>query len=342
MTGPTIRAWTTRDGQCSRPAILFGDGDQDERRTLWVNSIQVRAGKLSDAEMVALGGPEACGIPATIPQSTVTGQWDFNRGDLSATIGKPLQYIDPTYDNGGALPTPAPMRTRPTFGTCSSFGIPLINGVDANIVQVPGDTGPGSRQLGYVMTHGIAPNGGGTQVNQYTLIMDVFATNNSGAASLLQLSSLNNTDDGDLFWQGGNIGQGGGDGYAGYGTLTAGAWHRIVVAYDEAANPPVVTKYVDGIKQDDWTDNQGLDNPRRAMQPSAILFGDGDQDERRTLWVKSIQVRAGKLSDAECALLGSPSGSGIPVVLPTSTVAGQWDFNRGDLSATDRETVAIY
>ena len=38
------------------------------------------------------------------------------------------------------------------------------------------------------MTHGIAPNGGGTLVNQYTLIMDVFANNNSGAASLLQLS----------------------------------------------------------------------------------------------------------------------------------------------------------
>ena len=36
------------------------------------------------------------------------------------------------------------------------------------------------------MNHGIAPNGGGTRVNQYTLIMDVFVgTTGPGAASLL-------------------------------------------------------------------------------------------------------------------------------------------------------------
>jgi len=67
-----------------------------------------------------------------------------------------------------------------------------------------------------------------------------------GAASILEISSLNNMDDGDLFWQANNFGQGGG--YNGTGAFTPGAWHRIVAAYDEAANPPVVTKYVDGVK----------------------------------------------------------------------------------------------
>ena len=99
-------------------------------------------------------------------------------------------------------------------------------------------------------------------------------------------------------------------------SLLLGSWHRIALAYDEAATPPVVTKYVDGIFQDDWTDNQGLDNPRRAMQPTAILFGDGDQDERRTLWVKSIQVRNGALSKAELAALSTPTANGIPVYIP--------------------------
>jgi len=333
--------WTANQGldnprrSLQPTAILFGDGDQDERRMMWVNSIQIRAGKLSDAEMVALGGPAACGIPANIPQSTVSGQWDFERGNLSATIGKPLQYIDPSYDNGGAQPTPGTNANQTAFGTCSALGVGLINGVDANIMQVPGDTGPGSRNLGYIMTHGIAPNGGGTLVNQYTLIMDVMINDTgAGAASLLNVgASLDNTDDGDLFWQGNNFGQGTG-GYNGTGAFTPLVWHRVVAAYDEAATPPVVTKYVDGIKQDDWTANQGLDNPRRALQPTAILFGDGDQDERRTIWVKSIQIRAGKLSDAECALLGGPTGSAIPVVLPASTVSGQWDFNSGNLAAT--------
>jgi hypothetical protein len=141
-------------------------------------------------------------------------------------------------------------------------------------------------------------------------------TNNGGAASLLQVSDpVNNADDGDLFWQGSAFGQGGG-GYNGTGALTANAWHRIAAAYDEAAVPPVVIKYVDGIFQDNWTANQGLDNPRRALLPTAVLFGDGDQDERRTFWVNSIQIREGALSYSELAALGAPTPGGIPVVIP--------------------------
>ncbi len=78
----------------------------------------------------------------------------------------------------------------------------------------------------------------------------------------------------------------------------------------------MVTKYVDGIFQDDWTANQGLDNARRALQPTAILFGDGDQDERRTMWVNSIQIRNGALSKAELAALSTPTANGIPVYIP--------------------------
>lgn len=131
-------------------------------------------------------------------------------------------------------------------------------------MKVPGDL---DRAIGYVMNHGIAPNGGGTRVNQYTLVVDVFvATEGPGAASLWQTSSLNNTDDGDLFWQGNNFGQGG-DGYRGKGTFTAGAWHRVAAAYDMAATPPVVVKYVDGRQQDEWTANQGLTTPGAPFSP---------------------------------------------------------------------------
>jgi hypothetical protein len=310
--------WTANQGldndrRAMQPtAILFGDGDQDERRIMWVNSIQIRAGKLSDAECVLLGSPSGSGIPVVLPTSNVAGQWDFDRGNLSATIGKPLQYLDPTYD--GPTGTNANLTL---FGDTSTLGVALIDGQEAKIMQVPGDTGPGSRNLGYILTHGIAPNGGGTKVNQYTLIMDVFVdTAGPGAASLWNVgASLNNTDDGDLFWQGNNFGQGTG-GYSGTGAFTAGEWHRIAAAYDEAATPPVVTKYVDGIFQDDWTANQGLDNDRRAMQPTAILFGDGDQDERRIMWVNSIQIRNGALSKAELAALSTPTTNGIPVYIP--------------------------
>jgi hypothetical protein len=305
-------------------AILFADGDGDnERRRMWVNSIQIRAGQMSDAELAALGGPSAAGIPASVPETRVTGQWDFNvniasmNGPLAPTVGKALQYLD------GATGVTA---TETRFGTCSALGVALINGEDASIMEVPYNPGVFA-PYGYIMNHRIAPNGGGTRVNQFTLVMDVLVdTTGAGAASLLQMNTVN-TGDGDLFWQGSNFGQGGG-GYNGAGTFTAGEWHRVAIAYDEAATPPFAAKYVDGIKQDDWTAGHALDNDRRSLAPTAILFADGDGDnERRRMWVNSIQIRAGKLSDAEIVALGKPSASGIPVIAPKSTVSGQWDFN---------------
>lgn len=98
----------------------------------------------------------------------------------------------------------------------------------------------------------------------------------------------------------------------------------MAIAYNEAATPPVATKYVDGIFQDDWTANQGLDAARRALQPTAVLFGDGDQDERRIMWVDSIQIRSGALSKAELASLGAPAGEGIPVNLSLPTQPEIW------------------
>jgi hypothetical protein len=184
------------------------------------------------------------------------------------------------------------------------------------------------------MEHRFPPNGGGTKVNQYTIIYDIMVDSSGpGAASLLQISSLSNTDDGDLFWQGNNFGQGSG-GYNGTGAFTPSAWHRVIAAYDEAANPPVVTKFVDGVKQDDWTANQGLDAARRALQPTAILFGDGDQDERRIMWVNSIQIRAGKLSDAEMEALGGPTPNGIPILIPTLALPPALAISRNASSIT--------
>ncbi|MCX6859112.1 MAG: hypothetical protein NTX70_02640, partial [Verrucomicrobia bacterium] len=238
-----------------------------------------------------------------------TGQWDFDFGDLGASIGAPLSYLD-----GDAGLTKGGTK----FGLASELGVDLIGGQDVRVMRVPGDL---SNKIGYIMTHRINPNGGGSRVNQYTLAFDLFVgTTGPGAASLWQTSSSANTDDGDLFWQGNNFGQGG-NGYIGTGAFTAGAWHRVVAAYDMAATPPVVTKFVDGIKQDDWTANQSLDNPRRSLSTTAILFGDGDQDERREMFVSSVQIRSGKLSDAEMVALGGPSPDGLPVLIGAAAPA---------------------
>jgi len=314
--------WKT-DGLDGRRALrdsanLFADGDQDERRVWYVNSIQVREGKMTDAELIYLGKPQVQGIPRDIPQITVKGQWDFN-GNLNATVGQPLEFFD---GPGGQT------ETKTEFGTASSFGLPPVGATDVTVMKVPGDL---SNKIGYTMRHGISPNGGGTKVNQYTLIYDVLlATNGPGAASMIQIDDANNTSDGDIFWQGNGFGQGQG-GYVGTGAFTAGEWHRVSLAVDLAANPAVITKFVDGIKQDDWK-TDGLDG-RRALLNSAILFADGDQDERRVWYVNAVQIREGKLSDAQLTALGGPSATGIPIVVRETSVVGQWDFE-SNLSAT--------
>ncbi len=97
---------------------------------------------------------------------TVAGQWDFDSGDLRATIGSPLEYLDPTFDGPAGS-----SDDKTSFGTTADYGIDGINGQVARVLRVPGTL---SDKVGYAVHHGISPNGGGTKVNQYTLIMDVY------------------------------------------------------------------------------------------------------------------------------------------------------------------------
>jgi hypothetical protein len=288
-------------------AVLFGDND-GERHPCYVNSIQIREGKLSDAEIAALGGPSASGIPVAIPATRVKGQWDFNfaagKDGLGPTVGKPLEYFDgPSGTTAGGT----------QFGTTSAFGIPDINGVPANVMCVPGGS---STQLGYIMRHGIGANGGGNRVNQYTLIYDLYWLAGPGFASFINMD-LANTSDGDFFFRvnDGGFGQGGG-GYEGNTVMMVGRWHRVAFAVDMAVNPPVVTKYLDGVKHaDQLAPNNALDGDRRSLPvDGAVLFGDND-GERHPCYVNSIQIREGKLSDAELAALGAATASGIPVAI---------------------------
>ena len=47
------------------------------------------------------------------------------------------------------------------------------------MLRVPGTL---TRQIGYVMAHDIAPNGGGQRVNQYTITYDIYVDLNDTAS----------------------------------------------------------------------------------------------------------------------------------------------------------------
>jgi hypothetical protein len=66
-------------------------------------------------------GIDNFGIYSIVPK--VTGQWDFDQGDLRATVGEDMQYGDDL------------VKSHTSFGTTTSFGIPDIGGKLAKVMK---------------------------------------------------------------------------------------------------------------------------------------------------------------------------------------------------------------
>jgi hypothetical protein len=243
--------------------------------------------------------PPAAQLTVINPAVFVKGQWDFNSGNLAATVGSDLRYFDSGVSNDT------------TFGTTTSFGLPDINGTPATVMHFFPSTIPWG---GYQMFHGATPNGGGAFVNQYTLIYDLYFPV-IGWRSLLQ-TDLSNVSDGDLF-----INPSGGIGISGTydGVVPAGEWHRVAIAIDLAG--PVLTKFIDGVKVGNQTTGLSAVDGRFSLDPSALLFADQDGDTGDT-YLSSVQFSNGRRPDAFIAALGGPKASKIPGAITASVQAG--------------------
>lgn len=257
--------------------------------------------------------------------AAITGQWDFDGGNLSATIGAALQFQGDT--GAGAQ-----------FGTTTSFGIPAINGLPARVVRIPAAT---STQ-GLIVSHGAQPNSGGEFVNRYTVVMDLFyPVASTGFRSLLQTETNSpGTTDGELFV---NDAHGIGIGGQYQGRVTPGQWHRVVFTVDLSKRE--LGKYIDGtnvlagpvgaaplgtnaVQYLDAT--LGVTDGRWSLLPQALLFADND-GETGEVYVNSIQFHNSALTPGQVAALGRPSASGIPFLTPGGIA--QWDFN-GSLASS--------
>src|SRR2546427_187633 len=301
------------DGRFALPPefFMFGDGDDDERTDCYLNSLQIRQGAMTDEEVVALGGPSAEGIP--LPYA----QWDFDAGNLAATLGHDLQYID------------ASLASRYQFGTTTQFGIPDIGGRPARVIHIPWneetETDAGGlifKRLGLRVNHGLGANGGSltNKLNQYTLIMDLLwgTDGPKNFGSILQTHDLGNPTDGDMFWRAS-------DGSYGKGCCSLydaidpahnhkrGEWARVVFSVDLASTPRKVAKFVNGFKhrEDVIGDGNAVDS-RFSLPPEFFMFGDGDDDERTDCYVNSLQIRQGAMTDEDVVALGGASVFGIP------------------------------
>ena len=239
--------------------------------------------------------PPAAVLTVINPPVFVTGQWDFNSGNLAATVGQDLQYFDTN------------VMSDTTFGTTTSFGIGDINGVPANVMHfIPSVAHWG----GYQAFHGAAPNGGGSYVNQYTLAYDLYYPSSADLSwrSLWQ-TDLSDNSDGDLF-----ISTGDGIGISSVydGVVTPDTWHRIALAIDlTGPGSPVLTKFIDGVKVGNQTTGLSGRDGRFSLDPAALFFADNDGDQNET-YVSSLQFSNGRRPDAFLAALGGPTATKIP------------------------------
>ncbi len=188
-------------------------------------------------------------VRAAVPEPK--GAWEFNGPDPNrATIGLPLELVG---------------------------SVEVVPGIDAadGAIQI----GEGSY---YVCTHGIAPNGGGAKVNEWTLLIDFSYPASSrsdppnGYNDLFQTNPTN-VDDAD--W---TINSSGAIGISAVGyssafgyTTNADTWYRLVVVVDNGVRHDV---YVDGVEIFQGN-QQGVDG-RFSLADAILLFCAGNSQDR--------------------------------------------------------------
>jgi hypothetical protein len=214
-------------------------------------------------------------------------QWDFE-GDLSPTTAGGSALVA-----GFAAPETIP---RVTFTDAT------INGGNAHVAEF-------SRGTLFVLHHGLAPNGGGARVNQYTLIIDVLFNDRSpsgGWAALWQTTDVNNND---ADWA---VNPQGALGISGrYGGLVSdGLWARVTLVVDNVNH--ILKSFIDGVEVSHVVGSQVSVDGRFSLDATALLFAD-DTEENSAGVVNSVQIRDYPLTPEEVAALGPASSGGIPI-----------------------------
>lgn len=216
------------------------------------------------------------GVPAP------KGVWEFNQPDPnSATVGAPLEVVGAAYEIAGVSADDGAMTI-----------------------------GEGSY---YICRHGIAPNGEGAKVNEWTLLIDFSYPPSSlsdppnGYNDLFQTDPTN-ADDSD--W---TINSSGGIGISAVGyssaygfTTQADTWYRMVVVVDNGVRHDL---YIDGVEIFKGNE-QGIDG-RFSLADALLLFAAGyNQDgDDAPIDVSTVAIWDVSLSPHEILPLGKAGES---------------------------------
>jgi hypothetical protein len=244
---------------------------------------------------------------------TNVGQWDFKKGDLSATVGSdlgPLSYADGPNGTSSNLTI---------YGTTTALGVPPIAGVVTNIMKFPNGDGIGFG-LGYFIPTPPA-NGGGSLVNDYTVVVDVLYTNAGLFRPIVQMDN-GSLDDIEAFL-GLNVfdqiavtnTEGAGLPSEASGDILPNTWYRLGFVYDHDVGE--IDVYTNGAQAGSVIVGSGqstLDGPYALFTGGLPLFSSYATNVAG--FANSVQIRDAALNAGQIAALGGPSATGIPITIP--------------------------
>ncbi len=166
------------------------------------------------------------------------------------------------------------------------------------------------------MNHGIAANGGGTTVNEYTLQID-FSVPETGKWYSFFQTDLTNESDAELFIKNSSNSIGVGD--VGYTSkvVAANTWYRMLVS---VKNGEFFKVYIDGALWLDGT-GQAVDG-RFGLLSSLLIFADNDGDDA-TINCSELGIWDLALDADQAAALGGANNARVPV----RTKLGWWKFD---------------
>ena len=148
----------------------------------------------------------------------------------------------------------------------------------------------------YILPHGLAATGGGTNVNEYTLVMDVLLPQLGHWFTLFQ-TDQNNVNDGEVFFNPTGLIGVGATGYAG-APVEAGKWYRVAIAVKNGISHEY---YIDGKLA--LAGSPGPIDGRFSLAPTVLLFAD-ENGEDNLIHVNEIKLFSSALSASEITELG--------------------------------------
>ena len=227
-------------------------------------------------------------------------EWNFAGGTLNTVRG-----------NGTMTFRNAATQAICDYEMTDGIAVPHPGGTPAAAIRVPALTPEGGIFLTFPLSR---PNGNGTFINQYALILDVLSPGANGWAALFNTSTDNSNDAEWFLDPAGRLGVGT-FGYAPAGTVAQNTWYRLALSADLGIG--TVKYFVNGTLVRTRTGGSQRDtrysiSTGESPGPDLLLFNEGDVgDDTHELVVANVAFADGLLLDDEIIRLGGPKASGI-------------------------------